>query len=119
MKKRKLPFGVDHAFRGIYVFFKENANAKIHFIAAIFAITGGIYFQISEHEWLWVSLSIVLVFCAEMFNTSIELLADFQTTNFDERIKKLKDIAAGAVLITAIHAMVAAGIIFIPKILSF
>jgi diacylglycerol kinase (ATP) len=112
-KKKSIdPIGLGYAIKGVYVFFKDDRNAIIHLFAAIVVIVAGILFKITTEEWLWISLSIALVFITEMINTSIELLCDLVMPNQNEKAGKLKDLAAGAVLIAALFALVVAGIIF-------
>ncbi|GHU64774.1 hypothetical protein FACS1894123_09990 [Bacteroidia bacterium] len=60
-----------------------------------------------------------LVFAAEAINTSIEILADVVSPEHHPQIKLVKDIAAGAVLLTAIAAVVVGFIVFLPKIIPF
>ena len=58
------------------------------------------------------------VLAAEAVNSSIEALADLVSPEYNEAIKRTKDLAAGAVLILAISAAIVGLIIFIPKILT-
>jgi len=68
-------------------------------------------------EWLaLIEASVLLVF-AELMNTSIERLTDFIVDKRKISIaKQAKDIAAGAVLITAIHFVVTAVLVLYPKL---
>lgn len=59
---------------------------------------------------------IAVVFVAEIFNASIEKLADVVSIAYHPKIKIVKDLAAAAVLVSAFLAVVVGGIIFIPKI---
>ena len=59
-----------------------------------------------------------MVFAAEIFNSSVERIADFLTTEHDERIGKIKDLAAAAVLVCAITAVAVALFIFVPKVVA-
>lgn len=104
------------ALTGIVHFVTKERNAKIQLAAAVISILFSIAFKISTTEWLFVILSIVLVFIAEIINTSIEKLCDLYTKEFHPDIKFIKDISAGAVLIAALFSMVTAGVIFLPKI---
>lgn len=110
--KSKFSIGLSYALKGIFVFFRDGRNAKIHLLAAILIILTGFYFKLTSQEWLWISVAIALVFITEMINTSIELLCDLVAPHKNENTGKLKDIAAGAVLIAAIFALLVAGIIF-------
>ena len=71
-------------------------------------------------EWLWLLLSVFLVWIVEIVNTVFENVVDmFTDFHFHPIGKKIKDMAAGAVLMTAFFALIVAAIIFIPKILAF
>lgn len=96
--------------------FKEEPNFKIHIVATIMVITAGLYFKLSTTEWLAIIIVIGLVLLTELLNTAIENIADFISPERHEKIKMIKDIAAAAVLISAIVALVVGLLIFVPKI---
>ena len=97
---------------------KEEHNARIHLFATICVIIAGLFFNISMNEWIGVIFSIGLVFSLEIINSSIENIADFISPEKHEMIKKIKDLSASGVLISAITALIIGLIIFIPKILK-
>ncbi len=105
-----------HAFKGLNLFFRDEYNAKIHLAAALLAVTFGFVLNISIAEWLAVLLSIALVVSLELVNSAIENLCDFVCPKKDVRIKNIKDLAAGAVLWSAILAFIIGVIIFVPKL---
>lgn len=105
-----------YALKGINYFFRYGHNAKIHLVAAIIAITAGIYFQISLMKWCIVIFCIGSVIAAEMLNTSIEKTVDFISPEHHPQAGLIKDLAAGAVLVTSIAALVAGILIFGPEI---
>lgn len=111
-KKSNDPIGLGFALKGVFVFFRDGRNAKIHLLAAAVVIAAGFFFRITLPEWLWISLAIAIVLITEMINTSIELLCDLVMPHQNEKAGKLKDIAAGAVLVAVVFALVVAGIIF-------
>ncbi|MBK9591067.1 MAG: diacylglycerol kinase family protein [Crocinitomicaceae bacterium] len=111
-KKSNDPIGLGYALKGVFVFFRDGRNAKIHLLAAVVVIAAGFFFRITLPEWLWISLAIAIVLITEMINTSIELLCDLVMPHQNEKAGKLKDIAAGAVLVAVVFALVVAGIIF-------
>lgn len=115
-KKRAKSFR--YAFAGIWSLISTEHNARIHCIAAICAVTAGIIFNISAIEWTVIVLCIGAVLAAESFNSAIETLSDRVSSSYDEAVKRTKDIAAGAVLLTAIAAATAGLIIFVPKIIN-
>lgn len=105
-----------HAFNGLKLLFKEENNAKIHVAAAVLAVALGFILGISTAEWLSVLLCIALVVSLELVNSAIENLCDFVHPKKDMRIKNIKDLAAGAVLWSAILAFIIGAIIFVPKL---
>ena len=107
-----------YAFAGLKVLFKEEHNAWIHLFATVCVIAAGILFKISLLEWVAVTFAIGLVFSFEIMNTSVENIADFICPERDDRIKRIKDLAAAAVLVSAITAAVVGLLVFVPKILE-
>ena len=67
-------------------------------------------------EWCIILLVIGMVLAAELMNSAIEMLTDLASPAYSKKAGRLKDMAAGAVLITAITAVIVGLIIFIPKI---
>lgn len=107
-----------HAFAGIAVAFKTQANLKIHFLVTLLVLGVSVYFDLEKTEWLFVLSAIFLVWILELLNTAIEALCDLYSSEFNPKIKFIKDVAAGAVLLGAFYALAVAGIVFIPKIVS-
>ena len=91
-------------------------NAWIHLVATVGAVATGFFFQLSRLEWCWIVLAIAIVWTAEALNTAFEFLADAALPNFHPVVKDAKDVAAGAVLITAIAAVVIAAMVFWPHV---
>lgn len=107
-----------YAFEGLKTLFVEEHNARIHLIAALIAVTLGFVLKISVYEWIFLVGVIGLVFICELLNTSLEALADFVSTEKHPQIKKVKDLAAAAVFISALTALITGIIIFSPKIIN-
>ena len=101
------------AFDGIIDLIKSENNAKIHLISTIVVIIVGFKLQFLAIEWLWISLAIAGVWVAELINTAIEKLTDLISPEQNPIAKKVKDYAAGAVLVMAIWA------IFVFCLISF
>jgi diacylglycerol kinase len=102
-----------YALAGIRVAFKSEQSLRIHALASVVAIAAGIFLNISITAWGFVILAIGFVLVAELFNTAIERLGD-GSSNGEQKlvIKKAKDVSAGAVLVSALTALVI-GIIFL------
>lgn len=106
------------AFSGLKYFFLTQHNSWIHFVAAVVAIAAGYYFNISSGDWRWIIFCIGFVFAAELFNTAIESLTDLVSPQQNEMAGRVKDIAAGTVLVAAITAALIGLVIFIPRIIE-
>lgn len=107
-----------YAINGLKLLFHEEHNSRVHLIFAVLVIVLGFIFKVSLIEWMILSLAIGLVFSLEAVNSAIENIADFISPERHEMIKRIKDLAAGAVLVGAIAATVAGLLIFVPKIIS-
>jgi len=116
VKKRISSFG--YAFNGFKILFKEEHNARIHLIVSVFVIAAGLFFDITATEWLFIIFAIALVFSLEIINSALENLADAVSQDYNELIKKAKDLSAAAVLLSATASVVIGIIIFLPKILN-
>lgn len=115
IKKRIQSFA--HASRGLRSLFEETPNALIHLIAAVIAVTLGFIYGISNEEWLVILIVIGAVFSMEAVNTALERLSDYTCNEeIHPTIKKVKDLAAAAVLIAVLTALTVGAIIFLPKI---
>jgi diacylglycerol kinase len=116
IKKRIKSFG--YAFNGLRIVVKEEHNARIHLFATICVIAAGILFQISIIEWIAIAFAIGFVFSMEIINSAIENIADFISPEKHYMIKKIKDLSAAGVLISAIIALAVGIVVFIPKIIG-
>lgn len=116
LSKRIRSFG--YAFCGIKTLFKEEHNAWLHVLATGAVITLGIIFSVSAIEWIALVFAIGFVFAMEIVNTSIENIADFISPQQHPGIRKIKDLAAAAVLFASITALIVGCIVFIPKFMN-
>ena len=107
-----------HAGRGVWIFVKSTHNAWIHLALLVCAIGLGFYFKISHDEWLALALACGLVLTTEAVNTAIELGLDVVSPELHPAARDAKDVAAGAVLISAITAILVGAIIFLPRIVG-
>lgn len=110
-------FACKNAARGLRIAFSER-NLRIESVCACIVILLGLIFHITLTEWLILTLVIGLVIGLETMNTAVEKLADKITKEKDGDIKKIKDIAAGAVFLASLCALVIGVLIFTPRILN-
>lgn len=116
LKKRVNSFR--YAIAGIVNLISSQANARIHLLVAVLVVAAGFYLEIDRTEWCLVSMAITSVLAAEGFNTALEYLTDLVSPSHHPLAGKAKDVAAGAVLFTAIGAATVGVLIFFPKILG-
>ncbi len=114
LKERLYSFSF--AFKGLKFFFTTQHNTWIHTFSTLIVIVLAIYFKISPTEWCLIIFAIGFVFVSELFNSSIELLTDLVSPEFNTKAGLIKDLAAAAVLFSAITALIIGLIIFWPKI---
>ncbi len=107
-----------YAFEGIFRGIKEEQNMKIHIAIMILVIIFGILLKISKIEWIICIALFGLVISMELINTAIENTVDLITKEINEQAKIAKDVAAGAVLVSAIASAIIGLIIFVPKVIS-
>jgi len=106
--------GFKAALKGIITAVKTEQNLRIQLGLAALAILLGFYFSISRWEWTVIVLHLGVVLSLECFNTFVEYLCDLVHPTFSSRVKSIKDIAAGAVLLSCLSAAINGGIIFWP-----
>ena len=116
MKKLIRSFG--YAFKGIKYATTTQLNFRVHLVAMLLAVFMGFALHISVNEWQWIIVCIAFVLVTEMLNTAIEFLTDLVSPQYNELAGKVKDVSAGAVLVSAIFALITGAIIFLPKLLA-
>lgn len=106
----------NYAIDGVIYTLKSQRNMKIHYFIALMVLFLSLFLNLSRIELIAVIISISLVFLAEMFNTAIEKTVDLVTTQYSPLAKIAKDVAAGAVLITAFNAAMVAYLVFFDRL---
>lgn len=91
-------------------------NFWFHLPAAALVVLVGFWLGVSVGEWLWLVQAIFMVLITETLNTAIEKSVDLATQEQHPLAAKAKDLAAGAVLLSAVYALIVALIIFLPKL---
>jgi len=116
LAKRLMSFR--HAFRGLGLLIRNEANMRIHLVVTVAVIAAGIFLHISFAKWLIIILTIGFVLVAESLNSAVEKLCDIVSPEVDTRIKNIKDMLAAGVLISAMVAVIIGLVIFLPHILD-
>lgn len=89
---------------------------RIHLLITAIVLALGLFLGLSRVDWLFLLLAIALVLVAEMLNTAVEVVVDLVSPDFHPLAGRAKDVAAGAVLLAALHAVVAGVLIFGPHL---
>ncbi|WP_291652852.1 diacylglycerol kinase [Clostridium sp.] len=116
MKIKKMVESFNYAINGIIETVRTQRNMKIHIFAALCVLLACFLFDISKIEFLILAITITLVLGAEITNTAIEATIDMSTNHYHPLAKIAKNASAGAVLVTAINALLVGYIIFWDKI---
>lgn len=104
--------------KNIRSFFDREQNLLVHITASIFVIFFGFLFKISYIEWFLIIFMIMFVITSELINSAIELVVDLYTSEFHPLAMVAKDVAAGAVVISAFTSLIVGAYVFVPKILA-
>ncbi|MGH2506542.1 MAG: diacylglycerol kinase family protein [Ktedonobacteraceae bacterium] len=98
--------GFGYAFAGLWYALRTQRNARVHLGAAILVTIAGVLLHVSALEFAMLYIAIAGVFVAEMFNTVFEICVDLAKPEYHPLARIAKDVAAGAVLLSALLAVV-------------
>ena len=104
-----------YAISGLMYMMQER-NIRLHIFFGLLVVAGGFIFRLNLSEWLWIMACIVFVITAEIINTLIESLVDEISLERKESLKRIKDMAAGMVLVVSLFALFVGLVIFMPKV---
>jgi diacylglycerol kinase (ATP) len=107
-----------HALRGLAELLATQHNARIHAAATLAVCALGGLLGISAGEWLALVLAISAVWSAEAMNTAFESLCDLVSPDQRPSVRRAKDVAAGAVLVSAAGAATVGLIVFGPRLVD-
>jgi diacylglycerol kinase (ATP) len=107
-----------YAGRGLQALVACEHNAWVHLAASLAVIAMGLLLRVSIADWRWLIVAMAVVWVAEAFNTAIEELCDHITRDHHPAIGRIKDLAAGAVLITSIAASLIGVLTLGPPLLA-
>jgi diacylglycerol kinase (ATP) len=106
-----------YAARGVRAVVQSQQNARIHLAASAAVGLAGAVVGLSRVEWCLVVGAIVAVWVAESLNTALEALCDVASPAMHPLVERAKDVAAGAVLITAVGAVIIGALVFGPRLI--
>jgi len=114
-KSKNLLESFKHAFSGMFFAFSNEKNFKIHFMAMILVIVLGFVVKLSPVRWVLLFLQIGMVISVEVINSAFERTVDLIVQDYNIEAKRIKDMAAGAVLVVSIVAIINGVLIFLIK----
>ncbi|KIH75748.1 diacylglycerol kinase (ATP) [Geoalkalibacter ferrihydriticus] len=97
---------VNCAIEGIIWAARTQRHMRIHLMAAVGVLLAAVILRVSALEFILLTLAVILVLFAELFNTAIEVVVDLVSPEYHPLAKIIKDLAAGAVLMACIGAVV-------------
>lgn len=116
MKSRSIFDSFRFAFAGLAHAFRTQRNMKAHAAISAAVCVAGIAFGVTPVEWAVLVLTIGLVVQAEVMNTAVEAVVDKASPELHPLARVAKDCAAGAVVVSAITAVIVGAVIFVPRI---
>lgn len=105
-----------HALNGIALAFESERSFRIHTLALVVVSATGVYLGMDLMEWAILFLTYGVMLGFELLNSAMESFANFLHPDEHPAIKRVKDIAAGAVLVASIFSVAIAIVLFGPKI---
>jgi diacylglycerol kinase (ATP) len=118
-KSRTLLESFNYAVSGTIYSFKTQRNIRIHFLTGLTVLLSSYFFDFSAVELLIIFFTIALVIITEMINTAIETTIDLVTEKYHPLAEIAKNVAAGAVLVSALNAVVVGYLIFYKRLYYF
>lgn len=107
-----------YATKGVKYTFATQVNIWLHLVIALVVLVLAYLLQFSVEQYLIITIVIGVVIAAELFNTAIEEMTNLLSPEYHQVAGVVKDVAAGAVLVTAVTAAIVGAILFIPPLLE-
>lgn len=106
-----------YASEGVRYAFLTQRNFRVHVVTALGIVTVGLWLRLPMQTWAVLTLAIGMVLLAELMNTAAETLVDLASPDYHPLAKQVKDLAAGAVMVTALVSVVVGLLLLGPPLL--
>jgi len=116
MQDKRFVKSFNAAVEGFVHVLRTERNMRAHFLIALLVITFGIYLNFNSQELIALCMTITFVLVSEMFNTAVEHIVDLVKSEIHPIARIIKDVSAGAVLISAINATVVGYMLFSQRV---
>lgn len=117
MKNKNLAKSFKNAMQGVWYVASKERNMKIHITAAVLVLVFSIWLGVSRTEFAILCLTVAVVICCELINTALEVLVDIIVDVYHPKAKIIKDVAAGAVFVSALFSIIIGGTILLEKLI--
>jgi diacylglycerol kinase (ATP) len=108
-----------YAWAGLSYAFQTQRNFRIHLVVGTAAIALSIFLQLTPVEIAIITLTCGLVLTMELLNTALESVVDLTVRQtYHELAKIAKDCAAGAVLLSAMFAVLVGAFLMFPPLFA-
>lgn len=107
---------LNNAINGLKFTIKTQKNIRAQLLICVFVLAFSLFFNLTNIEFIILIFSILFVLFAETINTAVESVVDLVTEKYEYKAKIAKDVAAGAVIISAINSICVGIVLFITKI---
>jgi len=114
---KKLIDSFNAAIEGFFYAFLSQRNMRIHFLTAISILLLAIYLNFTRVELMLLCITASLVLITEMLNTSIEIILDKVSRKYAHWVRRVKDVAAAAVLVASINALIVGYFLFFRNVI--
>jgi diacylglycerol kinase (ATP) len=119
MPLRKVIESANYAIEGILHAATTQRHVRYHFYAAVLILLLGLILGVTRFEFIVIVIVAIMVLAVEILNSAIEETVNIIFQEYDRRAKVIKDLAAGAVLITAVGAMIVGYVVFYKYFIGF
>ncbi|MDQ2731178.1 MAG: diacylglycerol kinase [Armatimonadota bacterium] len=113
MLKKSIFYSVGHAVDGLVHCLRTQRHMRNHFGVAFLVVVGAALLHVEDAPLLALLFSVTVVLVAEMFNTAIEVAVDMIKPTYDPRAKIIKDVAAGAVLLSGLSSAIIGALVYL------
>jgi diacylglycerol kinase len=111
---KKLVKSFGFAFSGIKMILKEENAFKLMIFMGLLVTIAMFYFDLPLTQKVLLFSMIVLVLVLELMNSVVEKMLDFVSPSVNSRVKAIKDVFAGIVLLACAGAAVIGILLFAP-----
>lgn len=116
MRSRNILDSFRFAFSGLWHALRTQRNTRIHLSIAAAVVALGVWLNLPFTQWAILTLTVGFVLVGEMLNTMAETLVDLISPGYHPLAKIVKDVTAGAVLLTAIISVIVGLLVLGPPL---